>query len=82
MDDMAIIELYLNRAENAIEETKSKYARYLTSISNNILSDKQDAEECVNDTYMHAWNAIPPQNPNCLRAFLGCIARNLSLDQL
>jgi len=80
MEDATIIELYFNRAENAIAETKIKYNNYLISISNNILQNKQDAEECVSDTYMHAWNSIPPQSPNCLRAFLGCITRNLSID--
>lgn len=80
LEDTEIIELYFNRSENAIAETKRKYDDYLVSISENILQNRQDAEECVCDTYIHAWNSIPPQNPACFRAFLGRIARNLSLD--
>lgn len=80
MEDSEIIELYFNRAENAIAETKCKYGSYLAALSNNILQNKFDAEECVNDTYLHAWRSIPPQKPKCFRAFLGSITRNLSLD--
>ncbi|HBN84690.1 MAG TPA: RNA polymerase subunit sigma-70 [Clostridiales bacterium] len=81
MEDSEIIDLYWERAEVAISETAKKYSRYCYSISFNILHDKQDAEECVNDTYLNAWNAIPPKRPNCLATYLGKITRNLSLDK-
>ena len=80
LEDAEIIDLYFNRSENAITETKSKYDVYLVSISENILHNGQDVEECVCDTYIHAWNSIPPQTPVSFRAFLGCITRNLSID--
>ncbi|MGI6743010.1 MAG: RNA polymerase sigma factor [Eubacteriales bacterium] len=81
MEDSKIIELYWERSETAISETAKKYSRYCHSISFNILHNKEDAEECVNDTYLNAWNTIPPNRPNCLAAFLGKITRNLSLDK-
>ena len=81
MDDRKIIDLYWRRSETAIGETANKYARYCHSISFNILHDMEDAEECVNDTYLRAWNAMPPQRPNILAVFLGKITRNLSLDR-
>lgn len=81
MEDNKIIDLYWERTEIAIDETAKKYSRYCHSISFNILHDKEDAEECVNDTYLGAWNAIPPNRPNCLATFLGKITRNLSLDK-
>lgn len=80
MDDTKIVELFWQRNENAIKETDTKYSRYLTAISYNILKSNEDAEECVNDTYMGAWNSIPSQKPNVFRVFLGVITRNLSLD--
>ena len=80
MEDNAIIGLYFDRDERAIEETDSKYGRFLRRISMNILSNEQDSEECVSDTYLRAWNSMPPERPNALRAFLGRITRNLSLD--
>lgn len=80
LEDAQIIELYFNRSENAIAETKRKYEDYLVAISENILWNRQDVEECVSDAYIHAWNSIPPQNPLSLRAFIGSIVRNLSLD--
>lgn len=80
MEDAEIIELYFKRSENAIEESRRKYDDYLVSISENILQNRQNAEECVCDAYVRAWNSIPPQNPVCFRAFLACITRNLSLD--
>lgn len=82
MDDRQIIELYFERDERAIEETQNKYGRYCFAVANNILSNEQDSEECVNDTYHKAWNAIPPQNPNSLKLFLARIARNLALDKI
>jgi RNA polymerase sigma factor (sigma-70 family) len=81
MEDSKIIDLYWARNENAISETAKKYSRYCHLISFNILHNTEDAEECVNDTYLNAWNAIPPKRPNCLATFLGKITRNLSLDK-
>lgn len=82
MDDHEIIDLYWNRDERAISETCFKYGRYCSAISINILANHEDAEECVNDTWLHAWNAMPPTRPNCLSAWLGKITRNLSLQRL
>ena len=81
MEDKEIVELYFQRNEDAIACTDSKYGRYLSKISFNILKDSLDAEECVNDTYMKAWNTIPPKRPDVLGAFLAVITRNLSLDK-
>ncbi|MEF9922294.1 MAG: RNA polymerase sigma factor [Anaerovoracaceae bacterium] len=80
MDDDNILELFWQRNENAIIETGAKYGKYLNTISINILQNNEDAEECVNDTYLRAWNNIPPQRPNILKVFLGAITRNLSFD--
>jgi RNA polymerase sigma factor, sigma-70 family len=81
MDDDMILDLYWMRSESAITETAKKYERYCSSIANNILHNKEDAEECVNDTYLNVWDAIPPQRPYVFRAFLGKITRNLSLSK-
>lgn len=81
MDDSKIIELYNARSEDAIAETSKKYGRYCYSIAYNILHSNEDSEECVNDTYLRAWNVIPPQKPDPLSVFLGRITRNLSLDR-
>ena len=81
MDDKQIVELYWQRDEQAIAETAAKYETYCMKISQNILSDRADSEENVNDTYLHAWEAIPPQRPAILSAFLGRIARNLALNR-
>lgn len=81
MDDVRIIELYWQRDKQAITETQTKYSKYLYSIAHNILKNKEDAEECENDTYLAAWNTIPPQKPQWLSAFLGKITRNLSLKK-
>jgi len=81
LEDSEIIGLYWDGSETAIEETAKKYSRYCHSIAFNILYDNEDARECVNDTYLHAWNAMPPNRPNCLATFLGKITRNLSLDR-
>ena len=81
MDDSQIIELYWNRSENAISETALKYDRYCYSIAYNILQNKEDAEESVNDTYLSAWDAIPPQRPAVLAAFLGRVTRQLAIDR-
>jgi len=81
MEDSQIIDLYWERSETAIGETSKKYSRYCLTISFNILHNNEDAEECVNDTYLNAWNAMPPKRPNCLATFLGKITRNLSLNK-
>ncbi len=82
MNDRDIIELYFDRNENAIRETDAKYGRLCRSVSYNILRNHEDTEECINDTYMGAWNAIPPTRPQNLMAFISRIARNLSLKRL
>lgn len=81
MDDREIITLYQSRDETAITETDRKYGPFCRRVAENILTVREDAEECVSDTYHAAWNAIPPQEPRSLRAFLGRIVRNLSLDR-
>ena len=81
MEDEQILDLYWTRSESAIAETDRKYGAYCRSIAGNILHDLQDTEECVNDTWLKAWNAMPPQRPGCLSAFLGRITRNLALDR-
>lgn len=80
MEDDKIIALYWERKEEAITQTSDKYGRYCMKIAYNILADMQDSEECVNDTWLCAWNHIPPERPGCLCAFLGKITRNISLD--
>ena len=82
MEDERIIELYFARSEEAIRATADKYGKLCHRIAYNVLHDDGDAEECVNDTYVGAWNAIPPKRPTNLRAFLCGIARNLSLKRL
>ena len=81
MQDSVIIELYNKRDERAIVETQDKYGAYCMTIAYNILADRLDSEECVNDTYLRAWNTIPPEQPEQLRSYLGAITRNLSLDR-
>lgn len=81
MEDSKIIDLYWERSETAINETEKKYSRHCHSISFNILHNDEDAKECINDTFYRAWNAMPPNRPNCLAVFLGKITRNLSLDK-
>lgn len=81
MEDKKIVELYWQRDEKAIAETSAKYGRYLTAISLNILGAFEDAEECVSDTYIRAWNAMPPNRPKILQAFLGKITRNISFNR-
>ena len=79
--DETIIDLYWQRDERAIEETDFKYKTYLFSVITNLLGDKSDSEECLSDTYLGAWNAMPPERPTVLQAFLGKITRNLALDR-
>jgi RNA polymerase sigma-70 factor (ECF subfamily) len=81
MEDGAIIDLYFARNEDAIGETERKYGAFCRNIALNILQQREDAEECVNDTWHAAWNAMPPERPACLRAFLGRITRNLSISR-
>ena len=80
MNDNEIIALYWSRDERAISETDIKYGRVCHAIATNILSVKEDAEECVNDTYHKAWTVIPPQRPEQFRAWLGRVVRNISLN--
>lgn len=81
MDDSKIIDLYWRWDERAIAETDSKYGAYCRAVSMNILGVREDAEECVSDTYARAWNAMPPESPGRLRAWLAGITRNLSIDR-
>ena len=81
MNDQEIIALFWARQESAISATADKYGRYCHSIAYNILYNHFDAEECVNDTYLGAWNSIPPQKPNNLSAYLGRITRNFALNR-
>lgn len=81
MVDQQIVELYCQRSESAIVETDIKYGRYCHTIANRILSNEEDSKECVNDTYLKAWESIPPHRPDPLSAFLGRITRNLALNR-
>lgn len=81
MEDAAIVALYWSRDETAIAETDKKYGPYCRAIAQNILTVREDAEECVSDSYHHAWNTIPPQRPDRLPPFLGRIVRNLSISR-
>ncbi len=80
MLDEEIVELYWERNESAIGETQTKYGRYLNTIAYNILADTEDSEESVNDTYMAAWNSMPPHKPTVLSAYLGKITRRIAID--
>lgn len=82
MDDERIIELYFARDEQAISETDAKYGRLCHSIAYNILNNDEDARECVNDTYVGTWNAIPPTRPSNFPAFICKITRNLSFKRI
>ena len=81
MDDQKIVDLYWARDEDAILHTQRKYGGSCLTIANNILNNSQDAEECVNDSYLKVWNLIPPERPRSLFAFLSRIVRNISLDR-
>lgn len=81
MEDKEIIGLYHARDEQAIAESDRKYGPYCYAIAQNLLSAKEDAEECVSDTWHAAWNRMPPELPACLKAFLGRITRNLSISR-
>ena len=81
MDDKHIIELYIARKEQAIKETEAQYGAFCFRIAMNILSIREDAEECVNDAYFSVWKQIPPTIPDSFRAFIGRITRNLSISR-
>ena len=81
MDDKTIVALYWERSEAAIEQSEQKYGKYCYRIADNILHNHEDNQECVNDTWVRAWNAMPPERPTLLQAFLGKITRNLALDR-
>jgi RNA polymerase sigma-70 factor (ECF subfamily) len=81
MEDTEIVNLYWKREERAVEETAKKYGNYCYSIAYNILSNHEDSEESVNDTYIETWNAIPPSRPLVLSSFLGKITRRIAIDK-
>ena len=81
MEDKEIIELFWARDERAVEAATLKYGRYCRAIADNILHDAEDAAECVNDTWLHAWNSIPPHRPEHLGAYLGKLTRWISLKR-
>lgn len=82
MQDERIVALYWQRDENAISETEGKYGRYLSKIAYNILADREDSKEAVNETYLKAWNSMPTHRPAVLSTYLGKIIRQLSIDLL
>ena len=81
MEDRNIIQLYWDRDQSAIHESNQKYGRYCFAVANRILDSREDSDECVNDTWHNAWQAIPPEKPSVLRSFFGRITRNLALDR-
>lgn len=81
MEDRQIVALYWQRDEAAIDETSQKYGQYLAKIAFNILADREDAQESVNDTYLAAWNSIPPHKPGVLSTYLGKLTRRISIDR-
>ena len=81
MEDSKIIELYENRDQQAISQSDIKYGGYCYSVGYNILGVREDTEECVNETWLRAWNSIPPQKPRMLSAFFGRITRNIAFDR-
>lgn len=81
MEDAQILDLYWKRDERAIAESEIKYGAYCHAVANNILLDREDAQECINDTWLRAWNTIPPQKPKALKPFFAKIARNLALNR-
>ena len=80
MEDEKIIELYWNRNEEALVQTNRKYGSFCYGIAHHILKNEEDAEECVNDTWLKVWLVIPPKRPEFFQAFIGKITRNLSLE--
>lgn len=81
MEDKEIVQLYWQRSEEAITQTDRKYGSYCFSVAKNILPSQEDAQECVNDTYMAAWETIPPHRPDILSTFLGKLTRRISIDR-
>ena len=81
MEDSKIVQLYWERIRDAIPATSEKYGHYCAAIARNILGSREDAEECVNDTWLGAWNSMPPQRPGRLSTYLGKLTRNLSLNR-
>ena len=81
MEDERIVALYWERNESAIRETEQKYGKYCYAIAYNILHSHEDSDECVNDTWNGAWNAIPPEKPTVLKCFLARITRNIAIDR-
>lgn len=81
MKDTEIVGLFLERSQKALEETQNQYSRYCFSIALNVLGSEQDAEECVNEALLCAWNSIPPQQPSNLRAYMGKLTRDISISR-
>lgn len=81
MEDSRIISLFFERSEQAIRELDCKYGGAVRKTAANILDDRQDVEECVNDTYLKVWNSIPPHAPNPLAAYVCRISRNLAINR-
>ena len=81
VEDKTILELYFRRSERALDETVIKYGAYCRTVAQNVLTRPEDAEECVNDTWLAAWNDIPPSRPDSLRAYLGRLTRNLAISR-
>ncbi|MBQ9249373.1 MAG: RNA polymerase sigma factor [Oscillospiraceae bacterium] len=81
MEDSAIVDLYWQRSDRAISETEKKYGAYCYRLAYSICGSEQDAEECVNDTWLRAWNAMPTERPRILSAFLGCLTRNAAIGR-
>ena len=81
MEDKTILDLYVQRSERAITETAAKYGPYCGAVADRVLGCPEDTEEILNDTWLAAWNDIPPSLPACLRAYLGRITRNLALSR-
>ena len=82
MEDRQIVDLYFARSDQAVAETERKYGGYCRAIARNVLGSEQDAEECVSDAYLAAWNSIPPQNPQSLAAYVGKLTRRRAIDRL
>lgn len=82
MDDSKIVDLYWARSDSAIAETAKKFGAYCRTIAYNVLQNPEDSDECVNDTYMRAWNSMPDKRPSALALYLGRITRNLALSRV
>ncbi|MBQ9384444.1 MAG: sigma-70 family RNA polymerase sigma factor [Ruminiclostridium sp.] len=81
MDDNTIVEMYFQRNEAALRETQTKYGRYLFGVAYNILANNEDCSECLNDTYLNAWNSIPPTRPLRLGCYLAAVMRNIAISR-